>query len=292
MDPAVADPHPRSSTPRGESPPARIAALQNPLDRAIYHPLAARLARRLAASRVTPDMLSIAGAVSIILAGIAYVQPGWPLPALLGLILHMSWHVFDGADGDLARLTGRTGPHGEIVDGLCDYAGHLVLYLTLAASAFAEIGWLAWLAIPAGLSRILQQTFHEAQRRRFLQWTHGVAWLGSDTGQVRASSLGGWGAAYLRVAGWLALGDPAIEEGLADPSRRETIRRRLQTAGPSALAGSGLLGSNYRTLALGLSMLAGSPLWYFLYEIVVLNLVLACGVLQSRLTLARMRSAL
>ncbi len=32
-------------------------------------------------------------------------------PALAGMVLHMTWHVVDGVDGDhLARLTGRSGP--------------------------------------------------------------------------------------------------------------------------------------------------------------------------------------
>jgi phosphatidylglycerophosphate synthase len=38
-------------------------------------------------------------------------------------MLHMGWHVLDGADGDLARMTGRASPQGELFDGICDYVG-------------------------------------------------------------------------------------------------------------------------------------------------------------------------
>ena len=34
---------------------------------------------------------------------------------------------------DLARLTGKASPTGELVDGVCDYSAHVVLYVVLAA---------------------------------------------------------------------------------------------------------------------------------------------------------------
>ena len=39
-----------------------------------------------------------------------------------------------------------------------------------------------------------------------------------------------------------------------------------------------LLGPNPRAIVLGLSMFAGSPLWYFLYQLVVQNLLLVISV--------------
>jgi hypothetical protein len=46
---------------------------------------------------------------------------------------------------------------------------------------------------------------------------------------------------------------------------------------------SAILGGNARTIAAFLSMLAGGPLWFFIYEIVLLNLTLAVVViLRSR----------
>ncbi|MCB2089788.1 MAG: CDP-alcohol phosphatidyltransferase family protein [Sphingomonadaceae bacterium] len=260
---------------------ARIAAMQNPLDRVLYHPLAARLARMLAKTPVTPNMVSVASGMMVVLAGIAYVQPGWPGTALAGLALHMSWHVLDGADGDLARLTGRSSPTGEIIDGIADYASHFILYTMLIVSVIPVAGWIApVLGVAAGLSRIVQASFHEAQRRQYLCWAYDVPWL--RTRNAASSRLGALGAAYLSVAGWLAPGDAAIDRALADPDQREALREKLIALGPAPFAGSSLLGANYRTIALGLSMLAGSPLWYFLYEATALNLVLAQGVWRSR----------
>ena len=41
-----------------------------------------------------------------------------------------------------------------------------------------------------------------------------------------------------------------------------------------------LVGPNPRTIMLGISMLLGSPLWYFLGEVILLNLILAVSVAQ------------
>ncbi|MEZ5682109.1 MAG: CDP-alcohol phosphatidyltransferase family protein [Erythrobacter sp.] len=271
----------------------RVVELQNPLDRVLYHPLAARLARALAGTFVTPNMVSVAGGLAIVAAGLIYIQPGWPLPALLGLLVHMGWHVFDGADGTLARMTGRASPSGEIIDGICDYAGHIVLYLMLAGAAFVSEGWLVWaLAVAAGLSRVLQANFHEVQRRHYLNWTYGVAWLGSGGSRDAHGILALAGRTYLHIATLLAPEYPDIGEVASDPARSEQVAARMRELGPSALSGSALLGANYRTLALGASMIAGTPLWYFIYEAVFLNLVLFASVSRSRLTIAGLREAL
>jgi phosphatidylglycerophosphate synthase len=271
----------------------RLRALQNPLDRALYHPLSARLAHLLARTPVTPNMVSVAGGLLVVLAGIAYVQPRWPFAALMGLCLHMSWHVLDGADGDLARLTGRISPTGEIVDGICDYSGHIVLYLLLGSAAFASAGWVAWmLVIAAGVSRILQANFYEAQRRQYLGWVHGMPWLRTSPEEVKNTPFQKLGNAYLAVADQLAPSDADIDQAMADPARRDPVRTALLHLGPKALTGSDLLGANYRTLALGLLILAGSPLWYFLYEATILNLVLAHAVWRSRRNLAAIRATL
>jgi phosphatidylglycerophosphate synthase len=100
-------------------------------------------------------MVSAAGALAIMLAALAYGQGGWQWGALAGLALQMGWHVLGGADGDLARMIGRASPHGELWDGICDYAGHIVLYLTLGALAAAQIGAAAWALMVAGFALAL-----------------------------------------------------------------------------------------------------------------------------------------
>ena len=267
----------------------RIRALQHPLDRVLHHPLADRLARVLAKTPVTPNMVSVAGGITVVLAGLAYIQPSWPWAAIAGLLLHMSWHVLDGADGALARLTGRASPAGEVIDGLCDYASHLVLYFTLAMAWLGQTGWwICALALAAGMSRIVQANFHEVRRRQFLAWVHGVPWL-RNAEPDPAFPFRNLAGTYLRIASMIAPDDKRIDQLVSDDKRGADARAQLERIGPSRISGSAWLGANTRTLALGAAMIAGSPLWFFLFEILVLNVVLAFAIRRSRQALASIR---
>ena len=138
--------------------PLRPRELEDTLNHKLYHPLAWQLARLLARTPVTPNQVSVSGGLTVVCAAIAYISPlwggeVWPFSAALGLLLHMAWHVIDGADGDQARMTGRTSPYGEMIDGLCDYSSHLVLYVLLGVFLAATMGPWAWaITIPAGLA--------------------------------------------------------------------------------------------------------------------------------------------
>ena len=163
---------------RDEPPRGRPRELQDGLNRFIYHPLSARLARLLRPTGVSPNAVSVAGCLLIWAAAWAYSQLAWPHGVLLGLSFHMLWHVVDGADGDLARLTGKASPLGELVDGVCDYCGHAVLYVALAAMLDDEIGLSAWpLAFAAAASHAAQTNHAETQRRSYLWWAYGIPWI-------------------------------------------------------------------------------------------------------------------
>jgi phosphatidylglycerophosphate synthase len=172
-------PNPVASPAAAPSPAkGRAPELEDALNRHLYHPLARRLARLLQPTGISPNAVSVAGMLLVWAAAWAYVTIVWPYGALLGFALHLGWHVVDGADGDLARLTGRASPTGEMVDGLCDYAAHVVLYLTLAAMLDDRIGAMAWiLASAAGASHAFQTNHAESHRRNYLWWAYGVPWL-------------------------------------------------------------------------------------------------------------------
>jgi phosphatidylglycerophosphate synthase len=163
---------------RRTRPAKRLSELEDPLNRFVFHPLAGRLARALKPTGITPNMVSITGMLLVWAAAWAYAALPWPQGATLGFALHLLWHVFDGADGDLARLTGATSPTGELVDGVCDYAAQVLLYIVLAAVLAGSIGWSAWLLVgAAGASHIAQTNHAESQRRFYLYWVYGIPWL-------------------------------------------------------------------------------------------------------------------
>lgn len=263
--------------------------MQDPLNHYLYHPLAWHLALRLARTPLTPNMVSVIGACFVLAAAAAYAQPWWPVSALLGLVLHMTWHVVDGADGDLARITGRSSPTGEMVDGLCDYSSHIVLYVVLAFLLQQQIGPVAWaITTIAGLSHIVQSNHVEVQRRQYQWWVYGTPWLRNTHQAESETAKSGFGALvsfYLKLASGMTPHALKIDAAVAaaadrDPAALERIRTAVRAEAPPLLFLCKLLGPNPRAIVLGLAMLAGSPIYYFFYQAVVLNLLLVASVVR------------
>jgi hypothetical protein len=283
----------------GRAPPGPLAGrqerhpkeLEDWLNARIFHPLGDKLAVFLVPTGVTPNMVSFGGWVLIVASAFLYTGLAWPVSVLLALPLHLLWHVFDGADGDLARRTGKASALGELVDGVCDYSGHIILYVVLAAFLSRQTpaigGWAWWIATAAGASRILQSNHSESQRRIYLWRVYGTPWLKDaygeqggdlDSGGLFTRLFGPFARLY--VAGASASNplsarvDALVARAEGRPRERERVSRICRRAARKAIRAQTRLGANLRTVALGVSMMAGSPLWFFLYEIVPLTLLL------------------
>lgn len=274
----------------GKSAPGRPPELEDWLNRVVFHPLSKRLARALARTPVTPNMVSALGGLAVALAAVSYGFLSYPAGVLVGFALHLSWHVLDGADGDLARMTGRVSPMGEFVDGLFDYLGHIAMYLVLATLVAPLAGW--WtlpLIVAAALGRAAQQNFFETVRRSYEYWVYGRAWLGvtrpvestpepTTTAQRLVHN-------YLRGAGSM-LPEVAVLNRLYHEGGQEWLGKAVKAQQQGLLAWLAPFGSNQRTLALGLAMSVQMPVLYLLYEAVLLNLALAWMIRRKRRLLA------
>lgn len=285
---------PSTPDPAPTKPATRPTELQDPLNLYIYHPLARRLARALSYTPVTPNMVSVFGGLMVVAAGVIYwgMDPwnwAWPIGALTGMALHLGWHVVDGADGDLARMTGRASPIGEIVDGICDYASHIVVYFLLGAVLQRSIGGYAWpIMVAAGLSHIVQSNHVEVEKRFYLAWIYGVPWLHHN--RTQANGLTGMMqvfrpvvAFYMRLAASLtpraARIDAAVSAAAGDADKLAQIRTIIGEERRPLLPLLKIMGPNPRAIVLGLGMLAGSPLWFFVYQALVLNALMALSLI-------------
>jgi hypothetical protein len=253
-------------------------------NRVLIHPLSRRVAVLLAPTPVTPNAVSCMGVAASAAGAFCYVGLPWPAAAAAGFLCQFAWHVLDGADGELARRTGRSSPSGEVVDGVCDYLAQIVLYGALALILRRTLGAWAWaLALASGVARAVQANSYESRRRTYQFWGYGRGWLRQSLGEGTREAPRGWlgalGRLYLAVSDRVTLGDPRLDAAM---------RRRLDQSGPAAeraralyrdvqvraIVAAAPLASNPRTMAIGASMLAGSPLYFFLFEIFALTGVL------------------
>lgn len=287
----------------GESA-ARARELQDPLNLYLYHPLAARLARLLVPTGVSPNAVSVASLIALLLATAAFVTLRWPVNAAVGLALMMGWHVIDGADGDLARLTGKASATGELVDGVCDYVGNIVMYFAFAFWLDDSLGGLAWaLAWGAGASHILQTNHAETQRRLYAWRVYGRSWIrrAADTGDEVFHKtnwftrwFGFFGVGYVWLSRRMQPSVNPIDEALAtaDPEKAARTRALIRDRSGTSLILEKALGANPKTFIIAASIALGGPYYYFVAMLTALNVVLLVSIIHHKQVEQRLAAAI
>ncbi|MEY2556623.1 MAG: hypothetical protein QOE34_48 [Verrucomicrobiota bacterium] len=95
-----------------------------------FRPLGSVLARLAESARLTPIQVTVIGALVGIAGGALLFDERLGLVAFGLLIVH---GIIDSADGQLARMTGRTTELGKVLDGGAGYVTHAAIYLAIAA---------------------------------------------------------------------------------------------------------------------------------------------------------------
>ena len=275
-----------------EAAPGRPPELEMASNRLLVHPLSAKLVDILEATPITPNQVSAAGVAMAASAAACLVALRWPWTALGVLGFLTAWHVLDGADGDLARRTGRASPVGELVDGVCDHAAQGLIYVALAVVVQRRIGLAAW---PFGLlsaaCHFAQANAYESWRKTYRRWGYGAAWMRQTFSPTAVPSAAAEGFGRIAARLYLALSnlflpnEPAIDAAMTALAADEgagAARLRYREAYAGLVRRSGALSSNARTLALFVCVFAGRPVWFFGFEIVGLNILLATLILARR----------
>jgi phosphatidylglycerophosphate synthase len=258
----------------------------------LVHPFANRLTPVFAKLGISPNAVSLSGMALGLLAGFAYYHYRDLGYVIAGFILMIAWHVMDGADGQLARLTHAQSELGKILDGTCDYVTFLAVYSALAVALSREAGDWVWpwtLAIGAGLCHAAQAMAYEAQRQEynFWGWDRKSAELlapealppddpnGSPASRVLHLIYRTYVRSQFQIAGGVVGFHKALAAALeAEPARVAIVRERYRAQfAPSVLRWS-VMSANYRTLAIFVAALIGRPEYFFWFEIVALNLIL------------------
>ena len=278
----------------------RTGEIEEVTNRVLIHPVAHALVVRLARVGVSPNAVSIVGFILGACAALAYLEyRGGPLVVLLGFVLMLGWHVMDGADGQLARLTGQTSEIGKALDGLCDHGTFVLVYLALGiAAAEAQGAWVWIWAVLAGASHAVQANTYEAQRYAYDYWVQGKQTARIPTpDEFRQEQRGARGTAW--ALGKLHLFYLSVQHrsGKAQAPLRDALEAaRRAPGGTDRVAGIyrdaelgitrawNLLCSNYRTVAIAVACLAGSAVYFFVVEVVVLNVVFAGLLVAQRRT--------
>lgn len=247
------------------------------------HPVSRRLVDLFVRLEVHPNAVSVGGMLLGAAAALAYYQYDLWYMALTGFLLMVGWHILDGVDGQLARLTGKTSETGKILDGLCDHVAFALVYLSLTLAMVPVIGPAVWaLAALAGISHVIQAGAYEFQRQSYDYWVHGKESarlvmpdeFKRDLEQLHGARrlFGYLYLTYLRMQHQIAVADAELVTEMSRTTARHSAGREAYRAiNLHPVRRWSLLCSNYRTAAIFGACLAGSPVYFFLFEIVVLN---------------------
>ncbi len=279
--------------PAGVESTYKARDVESALDIYFYRPIGYALARFFATLRFSPSMVSLLGAAIGITAGHLYFYRDLRLN-IAGMMLHVFTNALDNADGQLARLTGRGSLNGAIMDGFADYLVFASVYLHLSlrhinAGGSAAI-WL--LTIAAAISHAIQSMMIDHYRNAYLQFVAGkrTADSNSSTFVAEAYRAIGWRHFWKKIGLKNYLNYTRQQEWLAP----NLLKLRLAVAGnPPAwlereyradclplVKWCNGLATNPRMLVLFALLLVGQPIWYFVFEVTLLNLLLVYVILR------------
>lgn len=246
--------------------PIEIEPLSN---RFLIHPLAGALLAPAARAGLHPNVVTGAGLLFGLLAGLAYLDwTDWRF-ATAGFGLMICWHVMDGLDGKLARATGKTSDIGRLLDGVADYATFVAVNLALALT-HADPALAVSLALVSGLCHALQSQFYEGERATYIRRLSG-----RFDAVVRPAAGGFVERLYNR--GEALLGNCARPfdhmAASAPPAVRTRMLAHWQPRAARTLRWMSPLSANGRTIAIFIAALLKEPMLYWAWEIVVLTLL-------------------
>lgn len=259
------------------------------LDLYFYRKLGYRLALLFARLRMSPAQVTLAGAALGMLAGHLYYYRDlrWNL---LGMVLHIFSNAFDNADGQLARLTKQGSRTGRALDGLADNLVFISVYAHLCLRSTSGGGsHLVWLlALAAGASHSLQSAAADYFRNAYLYFAEGQGRAELDASAALQTEFDRlrWASQpwkkfllrlylnYTRQQEWLV---PCLDKlkRIAIPPNDAIIAHGYRSASRPLLKWTNLLATNPRMLLLFALLFAGRPVWYFVIELTLFNLVLA-----------------
>lgn len=251
---------------------ARDRGIDDPTNTWIVHPLGRLLLAPAMRLGIGPNPVSLAGLASGAAAAAAFHRWSDPLWATAGFLFALLWLVLDGLDGMIARATGAASDFGRLLDGLCDHAVFVLLYVSVAASYGTAAIWC--LAVAAGAVHAVQASLFEGERLRYHRRI-----VGDPGPAVRAPSPHRLTRLYEAVAHlperWTAPFDRRLRETPA-----LAAAYRVAARGPLRLMA--LLTNNMRVLALYAACLAGDARLFWWLELGPMTAVTVAGLLWHR----------
>ncbi len=271
------------------------------IDLAFYRPIGFMWAQIAARLGITPNVITIASIFLGIGAGVMfYYQDLWI--NIAGMLLLIWANSFDSADGQLARITHQYSRLGRILEGLSGDFWFAAIYIAiilrenLTIPLFQEHPWLLWsIALLAGACHAKQASMADYYRQFHLYFLKGEGGSELDNAedlnrQLKESGVT-WKNNFWKCRTMRTYLNYTVQQEASSPSmqrlRRELNRRfqdgkiplkfreEFRRLSLPLMKYTNILTFNWRTIGLFITLFIGQPWLYFIYELTILNIILA-----------------
>lgn len=262
---------------------------ENIIDRVFYRPIGFRIARLLTNTGITPNMITV---ISIFVGAAVgyYFYLDHISYNVIGIALLILANILDCVDGQLARLTGIKSAIGRILDGIAGDIWFASIYVGFAYHLMGEFGtaWFFGLAVLSGLSHLVQANitdYYKTLHLFFISKEKGAEFQSLKQIKAKHKEMkpGLTKTCYVLYIGYTYLqvkATPNLQKMLNRLSSvygeniPESVRAGFRAKSLALMPYIDLLTFNGRTVVMFLVVLTGHYWAYFLYEIIVLNVVL------------------
>ena len=269
------------------------------LDLYFYRPVGFRLAQFFAKVEMKPAGVTLLAGVFGVIAGHLFYYRDLRTNAV-GMALLVCANALDNADGQLARLIHRESRKGRIIDSVADHLVSVSIYVHLTLRYLVEgtSPAVCLLALGAGISHALQGAAADYYRTTYLYFATNRSPMRLDSSSTLRSNFRelSWRrepwhkfltALYLNFTRQQEMFSPHLKR------LRDTVGQLFHSEIPNwlrtryrNLAGPmfkwwGLLMTNTRMLVLFALLFIGQPIWYFWFELTLLNLLLVYLILRQ-----------
>lgn len=261
------------------------------IDIYFYRPIGYRWALLFQKMGVTPNAVTIASIFIGVASGVCfYFENIWI--TVLGIFFLVWANSYDSADGQLARMTKNFSALGRVLDGFAGNLWFASIYIAICLRLFPVWGYSIWvLAIITGYFHSKQAAMADYYRNIHLLFLKGKSGSELDnTEELNQKNAGltwkanfweklvltfytnytkgqeGWSPAFQRMFKLLKskFGETAPEQ----------FRKDFRKKSLPLMKWTNILSFNTRAIALFVAMLIGEPWLYFVFELVVLNIIL------------------
>jgi hypothetical protein len=261
------------------------------IDIYIYRPLGYLWARLFRKAGISPNTVTMLGIILGAMAGVCFYFSDIYIN-MAGMLLLVWANTYDSADGQLARMTGKTSEIGRLLDGLCGEVWFVCIYLAIIFRLYPEWGvWIWVLAVATGFSHSLQAAMADYYRNVHLFFIRkkSESELASSIAIEREYKRLSWKESpvmkfvrlsYMNYTAGQEKRSPRLQSLLGiireryDDDPPAGLREDFRMRSLPLMKYANILSFNARAIALFVGIGLNMPYLYFVFEITVLNVLL------------------